>query len=207
MRRMSTSPQVLLVYAQAAKRAGKFDAARMVYQRAINWMKSTGAPDLELRDPIEGLADLDVQLKMYEPAVEGFSWLAERWPEKRWFRYRHGVALGLAGRFKTSAEVLKGLLDAGPPSALVCAKLGLAYLQQNKVELACQYFNEALMLDEYEPTALFQMARVRAIQGNKERAERYLERLLEVEGAEESARELALLLGRARDEEKATDGR
>ncbi len=207
MRRMSTSPQVLLVYAQAAKHAGKFDAARVVYQRAINWLKSTGAPDQELRDPIEGLADLDVQLKIYEPAVEGFSWLAERWPEKRWYRYRHGVALGLAGRFKASAEVLKSLLDAGPPSALVCAKLGLAYLQQNNVELACQYFNEALMLDEYEPTALFQMARVRAIQGNTERAERYLQRLLEVEGAEESARELALLLGRARDEEKTIDGR
>src|SRR5439155_25072845 len=109
--------------------------------------------------------------------------------------------LGLAGRFMASAEVLKNLLADGPPSALVCAKLGLAYLQQNEVELACQYFNEALMLDEYEPTALFQMARVRAIQGNKERAERYLQRLEEVEGATDLARELARLLGRNRDED------
>jgi serine/threonine-protein kinase len=202
MRRMSTSPQVLLVYAQAAKRVGKFDAARIVYQRAITWLKSNGAQDQELRDPVEGLAELDVQLKRYEPAAEGFAWLAERWPGKRWYHYRHAVALGLAGRFRASAEVLKNLVAEGPPSALICAKLGLAYLQQNQVELACQYFNEALMLDEYEPTALFQMARIRAIQGNRERAERYLERLETVEGAGDLAHELARLLGRDRDEEK-----
>lgn len=199
MRRMSTSPQVLLVYAQAAKGVGRLDAARAVYQRAISWLRSDGAQDHELRDPVEGLAELDVQLKKYEPAAEGFAWLAERWPDKRWYRYRHGVTLGLAGRFKASVEVLKQLIADGPPSALICGKLGLAYLQQNQVELACQFFNEALMLDEFEPTALFQMARVRAIQGNRERAELYLQRLHEVEGAGDLAQELARLLGRERD--------
>jgi serine/threonine-protein kinase len=196
MRRTATSPQMLLVYAQAAKRVGRLDAANAVYRRAISWLKSDGAQDHELRDPIEGLAELDIQLKKYEPAAEGFAWLAERWPEKRWYRFRHGVALGLGGRFRASIEVLRNLLDEGPPSALICAKLGLAYLQENDVELACQYFNEALMLDEYEPTALFQMARIRAIQGNKERAERYLHRLEQIEGAGDQARELARLLGR-----------
>lgn len=199
MRRMSTSPQILLIYAQAAKRVGRLDAARAVYQRAITWLTSNGAQDHELRDPVEGMADLDVQLKNYEPAAEGFAWLAERWPEKRWYSYRHGVALGLAGSFRASVEVLKKLLAAGPPSALVCAKLGFAYLQQNQTELACQYFNEALMLDEFEATALYQMARVRAIQGNRERAERYLQRLQQVEGAQDLAHDLARLLGRERD--------
>jgi serine/threonine-protein kinase len=198
MRRMSTSPQVLLVYAQAAKRVGRLDAARAVYQRAISWLRSNGAQEHELRDPVEGMAELDVQLKNYEPATEGFAWLAERWPDKRWYRYRHGVALGLAGRYRASVDVLKQLAAESPPSALVCAKLGLAYLQQNQLELACQYFNEALMLDEFEPTALFQMARVRAIQGNRERAERYLDRLQQVEGASDLALELARLLGRER---------
>jgi eukaryotic-like serine/threonine-protein kinase len=196
MRRTATSPQMLLVYAQAAKRVGRLDAANAVYRRAISWLKSEAAQDHELRDPVEGLAELDVQLKKYEPAAEGFAWLAERWPEKRWYRLRYGIALGLGGRFRASIEVLRKLLDEGPRSALICAKLGLAYLQENDVVLACQYFNEALMLDEYEPTALFQMARIRTIQGNRERAERYLHRLEQVEGAGDQARELARLLGR-----------
>jgi Flp pilus assembly protein TadD len=102
----------------------------------------------------------------------------------------------LEGRFRASIEVLRKVLDEGPRSALICAKLGLAYLQENDVELACQYFNEALMLDEYEPTALFRMTRIRAIQGNKERAERYLHGLEQVEGAGDQAQELARLLGR-----------
>lgn len=115
MRRMSTSPQILLIYAQAAKRVGRLDAARAVYQRAISWLTSNGAEDHELRDPVEGMADLDVQLKNYEPAAAGFAWLAERWPDKRWYRYRHGVALGLAGSFRASVEVLKQP-TAGRPS-------------------------------------------------------------------------------------------
>jgi hypothetical protein len=97
MRRTATSPQMLLVYAQAAKRVGRLDAANAVYRRAISWLKSEGAQDHELRDPVEGLAELDVQLKKYEPAAEGFAWLSERWPEKRWYRFRHGIALGLGG--------------------------------------------------------------------------------------------------------------
>jgi Flp pilus assembly protein TadD len=150
------------------------------------------------------MADLDVQLKNYESAAMGFAWLVERWPDKRWYRYRHAVTLGLSGSFRASVELLKQLLAEGPPSALLCAKLGFAYMQQNQIELACQYFNEALMLDEFEPTALFHMARVRAIQGHRERAERYLQRLQQVEGAEDLAHDLARLLGRERDVHEST---
>jgi hypothetical protein len=44
------------------------------------------------------------------------------------------------------------------------AKIGLAYYQSGQVDQACQYFNEALMLDACEPTALQYLAEIRAIQ-------------------------------------------
>ena len=145
---------------------------------------------------MEGRADVGVRLKRYEEAVEDFSWLAERWPEKRWYRFRHAVALGLAGCFTASIEVLQSLHEEGPATALVCAKLGFGYMQLNQIPLATQYFNEALMLDQYEPVALFHMARIRAIQGRHDKAAQYLERLRSVEGAEREAEELSRLLGR-----------
>ncbi|MBT2989951.1 MAG: protein kinase [Candidatus Thiodiazotropha sp. (ex Ctena orbiculata)] len=196
MQRMSTSPRVLLLYAAAARTVGKIDAAYLVYGRVIRWLRNNGAGDEELRDAMEGRADVGVRLKRYEEAVKDFSWLAERWPEKRWYRFRHAVALGLAGRFADSIEVLQHLHEEAPPTALVCAKLGFAYMQLSQIPLATQYFNEALMLDQYEPVALFHMARIRAIQGRPDKAMQYLERLRGVEGAEQEAQELSRMLGR-----------
>jgi tetratricopeptide (TPR) repeat protein len=147
-----------------------------------------------LRDPIVGRAELDVTMKRYDDAAEGFGWLAERWPKKRWYQYRYGVALGLAGQYRKSIEVLQQLHDDGPATALVCAKIGFAHMQLKHIDLAVQYFNEALMLDEFEPVALFHLARIRAIQGLTDKANTYLTRLKQVEGAEKEARELEHIL-------------
>ena len=194
MQRISTSPRILLLYAAAARMVGKLDAAHLVYQRAIRWLRSNGAGDEELRDPIEGKAELDVLLKHYEKAVDGYAWLVERWPEKRWYHFRHAVVLGLAGRYHDSLAVLLKLHEAGPPTALVCAKIGFVNLQLSNTGLATQYFNEALMLDEFEPVALYHMARIRAIQGQSDKANRYLARLKQVDGAEHDAQELEMMI-------------
>jgi eukaryotic-like serine/threonine-protein kinase len=198
MQRMSTSPQVLLVYGEAAKRVGKYDAALTVFHRALRWIEQHGRPDEEKRDAVEGLAEVNVRLKRYEVAVPHFQFLAERWPERRWYRYRYGVALGLEGstsRLRKSIEVLQGVFDE-ESSAVVAAKIGHAYEELGQTDQACQYYNEALMIDEYEPTALFQLGRIRAIQQRTEKANECLERLLQVEGAEDQARSLARLMGR-----------
>jgi serine/threonine-protein kinase len=194
MQRISTSPRILLIYAAAARAVGKLDAAHLVYQRAIRWLKQHGAEDDELRDPIEGQSELDVMMKRYDEAAEGFGWLAERWPQKRWYQFRHGVALGLAGQYRKSIEMLQKLHNAGPATALVCAKIGFAYMQLKNINLAVQYFNEALMLDEFEPVALYNLARIRAIQGLVEKANIYLTRLKQVDGAEQEARALEQML-------------
>lgn len=195
VQRMSTSPRVLLLYASAARAIGKLETAHLVYQRAIAWLRAQQRPDEELRDAIEGRGELDVELKRYEGAVEAFAWLAERWPQKRWYRYKHAVALGLAGRTRRSLEVLQDLHGEDPTSPLICSKIGLAYLQLNDAERALEYFGEALMRDEHEPHAIFHRARIRAIQGMDDRAQADLERLSRIEGAAELAQELARILG------------
>jgi len=169
MERMSTSPRVLLVYGEAAKRLGKLDAALTVFTRALRWMEQHGWSDEEQRDAVEGLADVNVRLKRYEAAVDRFAFLADRWPDRRWYRYRYGVVLGLAGHYRKSLEILQKLYDEDP-SALIAAKLGVAYEQLRQIEQACQYFGEALMHDEYEPTALCHLGRIRAIQGRVDKA-------------------------------------
>lgn len=194
MERMSTSPRVLLVYAVIACQVGKFDAARIVYQRAIRWLRNHNASDDDLRDAIEGKGSVDIRLKQYEDAVEAFRWLAERWPDKHLYRYRHAVALGLAGHYRDSLRLLQDMHEEGPASALLCAKVGFAHLQLRNAALASQYFNEALMLDAFEPQALYHMARLRAIEGDLDRAEKYLERLRQVDETESQVKELERLL-------------
>ena len=194
LQRMSTSPRLLLVYAAAARAVNRLEVAHLVYQRSIAWLQRHHAGPDELRDPMEGRAELDVRLKLYEDAADAYGFLAENWPEKRWYRYRHGVTLGLAGHYGRAIEVLANLHADGPPSALVCAKLGFAYRQVGQIDVAVQYFNEALMLDQHEPVALAQMAEIRAIQGRYDRALVYLERLETVEGAETDARRLRGML-------------
>ena len=195
IQRMSTAPGVLLLYAEAARRAGQLGAARTVYLRVRDWLRREGRGDDDLRDPVEGLAELDVRLKNYEAAAEGFDWLAVRWPENVWYRYRHGVSLGLVGRCRESIEVLRRVQAELPRNAAVCAKLGFAYLQLRDSQQAVQFFNEALMLDAHEPFALYHLARLRAVQGHPEKARGYLQRLHEVDGAADLAAELARLLG------------
>ncbi len=52
------------------------------------------------------------------------------------------------------------------------------------------------MLDQHEPVALYQMAEIRAIQGRMDKAEQYLARLEQVEGAEDDFQRLRWNLGR-----------
>ena len=184
MQRMSTAPNMLMVYAEVAKRANRFDAARIVYQRVRAWLEQQGASEDLLRDPIEGLAEVQVHLKNYEDAVSGYSWLVERWPERKWYRYRYGVALGLSGRYQSSLEVLLKLQSDHPGLAALCTKVAFAYLQLKRDREAKQFFNEALMLDPHDAFALFHLARLQALKGRIDLAENYYLRLLEVDDAE-----------------------
>ncbi|MCL5670047.1 MAG: serine/threonine-protein kinase, partial [Acidobacteria bacterium] len=196
LRHMTTAPNLLLVYAAAARAVNKLEVAHLVYKRAVSWLRANHAGPAELRDAMEGRSELDVKLKQYDDAAEGYTWLAENFPEKRWYSFRAGVALGLAGRFPDAARVLQALHESGPPTAVVCAKLGFVNRQLGNIDLAIQYFNEALMLDQHEPVALSQMAEIRWIQGRMDKAEQYLARLEQVEGAEDELHRLRQKLGR-----------
>jgi serine/threonine-protein kinase len=196
MQRMSTSPRVLLVYGEALRRVGNYQTALNAYARALRWMEQHGSSDDEKRDAIEGLGEVNVRLKRYEQAVAHFERLAETWPEHHWYRYRYGVSLALEAsdaKLRKSIEVLQSLYDEHP-SALIAAKIGKAYEELGRIEPAGQYYNEALMLDQYEPTALFHLGRIRAIQGRMEKANECLNRLRQIEGAEEEANSLTRLM-------------
>lgn len=196
IQRMSTAPAMLLVFAEAAKRANKWDAARIAYQRVSAWYEMQGAGEDMRRDAVEGLAEVQVRLKNYEDAVKGFNWLAEHWPEKNWYRYRYGISLGLAGRYEASLEVLLKLHADHPGLAALSTKVGFAYLQLKLDREARQYFNEALMLDPCDPFALSCLAKLHALKGRPDLAENYYRRLLEVDDADDLAAELARLLGK-----------
>lgn len=196
LQRFSTTPSLLMVYAAAARAADRYEVAHLVYQRVIGWLRSHGAEDEELRGPLEGRAELDVHFKNYEEAADAYGWLAERWPAKRWYRFRLGVTLGLASRYADAVDALEALHAEGPVSGVVCAKLGLAHRQLGYVKSAVQYFNEALMLDQFEPVALAQLAEIRAIQGRYDKAMVYLERLEHVDGATADAERLRRMLAR-----------
>ena len=195
MQRMSTAPAVLMVYGDAVRRSGKLEAARAVYQRVRKWMEQQGAGDEALRDAVEGLAEVLVQLKLYEEAVQEFAWLVDRWPDRKWYRFRYGVALGMAARYKKSLEILLALQQDHPGLPIICAKIGFAYLQLRRYEEARQYLNEALMLDPEDAYTLYHLARLRALQGREDLAEGYYRRLLDVEDAADLAADLGRLLG------------
>jgi tetratricopeptide (TPR) repeat protein len=202
MQRMSTAPAMLLVYAEAAKRANRWDAARIVYQRVTAWYEQQGVSDEMRRDAMEGLAEVQVRLKRYEDAAKGFAWLVDHWPEKKWYRYRYGIVLGLAGRYDASLEVLLKLQADQPGLAALCTKVGFAYLQLKRDREARQYFNEGLMLDPHDAYALFYLAKVHALKGRPDLAENYYRRLLEVDDSEDLAAELARTLGKTKQESK-----
>lgn len=196
MQRMSTSPRVLLVYGEALRRVGNFQTALTAYSRALRWMEQHGWSDEENRDAIEGLGEVNVRLKRYEQAVVHFERLATNWPEHHWYRYRYGVALALEASdsmLRKSIEVLQSLYEEHP-SALIAAKIGYAYEELRQIDLASQYYNEALMMDLYEPTALLQLGRLRAIQGRMDKADECLNRLRQIEGAEDEAGTLVRLM-------------
>lgn len=193
--RVSTTPSLLFMYAAAARAVNRPQVAHLVYARLVRWLRARGAGPEELREPMEARSELDVQLKHYDDAADGFAWLAEEFPDRRWYRFRAGVAMGLAGRYEDAARSLEALHGEGLASALICAKLGFVHRQMGGIELAIQYFNEALMLDEHEPVALAQMAELRAIQGRMDKAEQYLARLARVDGADDEVQRLRRKLG------------
>jgi serine/threonine-protein kinase len=201
MQRMSTSPRILLIYAEAAKYAGKLELSRAVYEKSWRWMKYNGWSNENMRTASEGLSDLNIKLKKYEEAAKGYEWLSRNWPENRYYTYRYGVALGISGNFEKSIHVLQKLYESGDPSPLISAKIGFAYWQLNDIEQASQYFNEALMFDEFEPTALFGLGYIKAVLGKRGHALNYLDRLRQIEGkeAENHRDKLAQLLGETRD--------
>ena len=194
LQRLSTSPGLLMIYAAAVRAADRLEVAHMVYERVLRWLGGRGANPDERRDATECLADLNVRLKHYDEAADAYGWLLGHWPTRRWYRFRFGVTLGLAGRYPEAVEQLAALHAEGPPSGVICAKLGLAHRQLGDAATAVQYFNEALMLDQFEPVALAQLAEIRAIQGRYDKALAYLERLEQVEGAETDARRVRGML-------------
>jgi tetratricopeptide (TPR) repeat protein len=107
------------------------------------------------------------------------------------------VTLGVAGQYNKSLEILITLQQDHPGLAAICAKIGFAYLQLKRYDEAKQYFNEALMLDEHDAFTLYHLARLRALQGRPDLAERYYERLLGVDEATDLAAELGRLLGKS----------
>ena len=105
---------------------------------------------------------------------------------------RQGLTAG-DHNINQSIEILQKLHEE-EPSSIVAAKIGFAYLQKNETNLACNYFNEAWVFDQYEPTALYHLSRIRAIQGKKDKAMNYLRRLAQVDGVEDRAAQLAKML-------------
>ena len=59
-----------------------------------------------------------------------------------------------------------------------------------------QDFNEALMLDEFEPTVLYHLGHIRVFQRRYDIAYVYFQRLEQVEGVENQAKKLAEMLGK-----------
>lgn len=176
MSRISTNPTVLFLYAHIAKQAGKLDLAKKAYQRLIFWMENEGVSHNKRLEAYEGLGEVSIKLKDYESAVNCFAYLVKHGQEP-WYEFRYGVALGLAARYKDSIKVLEKIYKEQPGNATVCAKIGFAYLQDGNRRLAIQYFNEALMFDKYEPTALYYMAIIRYLDGRVDKAMQYLDSL------------------------------
>ncbi len=75
------------------------------------------------------------------------------------------------------------------------AKIGFAFLQLRESDQAFQYFNEALLLDEFEPAALYHMTRLKAVQSRHDLARNYYERLRGVAGQEANIQGLQQTLG------------
>ena len=193
MQRMSTSPRLLLVYGEAAKRLKRYDTALYVFKRAVACMEQQNHPMEDRREAIEGLADVHVRMKQYDDAAPRYKELVDSYPDNRWYRYRYAIALGLEASDAGINESIKILqqLHEEEASALVAAKIGFAYCQKGDTNQACVYFNEALVYDRFETTALYHLGYIRCVQGQRDKAKVYLARLAQVDGAEDLANKLA----------------
>ncbi len=192
---ISTRPSILTFYADVCQRLGRNQIAKQTYQRIASWHENNGVPVSERKDTLEKLGNLLIHEKDYEAAVTTFAFLTEHFPDDLWLRFRHGVALGLAAEYQKSIDILEAVRAARPNLAVLHAKIGFAFLQLRQSGQAFQYFNEALMLDQFEPTALFHMARLKAVQGRNDLARKYCERLKEIPGQEANGRDLEQDLG------------
>jgi eukaryotic-like serine/threonine-protein kinase len=195
LERLSTKPSLLEYYADLNKQAGRWKIACFTYARIARWMEAHGVPFSERKNILEQLGNLQIEEKNYEDAVHTFQLLYEKFPTDIWVKFKYGVTLGLAAQFRKSIEILEEVRQARPNSATLCAKIGFAYLMIRNQGQAAQYFNEALMMDEFDPTALYHMAILRGIDGRRDRAIFYYQRLSCIEGEEWRARDLARKLG------------
>ncbi len=194
---ISTNPQILEFYADLNRRAGRAEIARSSFERIVGWFDAHGVPLSERRDVLVQLGELQIGEKKYEEAVATYGELTQAFENDVWIKSRYGIALGLASQPRESVRILEEVRSMRPTSALICAKIGFAYLQMKNKAQAEQYFNEALMLDEHEPTALYHLAILCFIDGFPGRAERYHRRLCGIEGQEAKARDLAKKMGLA----------
>ncbi len=192
---LSTRPSILAFYAEVCQKLGRNQIARQTYQRIASWHENNGVPVSERKGNLDKLGNLLIQDKDYEAALATFGYLTENFPDDLWLKFRFGVALGLAAEYQKSIDLLESVRAARPNSAVLHAKIGFAYLQLLNQGQAFQYFNEALMLDAFEPTALFHMARLKAIQGRTDLARKYYDRLKDVPGQELNIQDLEHILG------------
>jgi eukaryotic-like serine/threonine-protein kinase len=192
---ISTNPRILEFFASLNQQVGRTQAARATYERVARWQDARGVPLSERRETLAQLGELLIVEKSYEDAVRTYALLHEAHPDDVLLNVKYGIALGLAARPFDSIKILEDVRGRRPHSALVLAKIGFAYLQGRNVSQAEQYFNEALILDEFEPTALYHLAILRYIGGMPDRARRYFDRLSQVEGQEAQVRDLAMKLG------------
>jgi serine/threonine-protein kinase len=192
---ISTNPRILEFFADLNRRVGRTKVARSTYERVARWQDARGIPPSERRETLAQLGELQVAEKQYEDAVSTFALLHEAQPDDVLVKMHYGIVLGLASRPQESIKVLEEVRSRRPHSATVHSKIGFAYLQAGIVKQAEQYFNEALILDEFEPTALYHLAILRYIGGVHDRAGRYYDRLCKVEGEEARARDLGIKLG------------
>lgn len=192
---ISTRPSILTFYADICQKLGRHQMARQTYQRIAAWHEHNGVPVSERKDTLEKLGNLLIQEKDYEAAVATFTFLTAQFPDDLWLKFRCGVAFGLSAEYAASIDILESVRAARPNSAVLHAKIGFAYLQLRKKDQAFQYFNEALMIDEFEPTALYHMARLKAVQGRNDLARKYYQRLKEIPGQEMNIQDLQQVLG------------
>ncbi len=192
---ISTRPSILGFYADVCQKLGRNQIAKQAFERVASWYENNGVPVSERKDTLEKLGNLLILEKDYEAAVASFDFLTEHFPDDLWLKFRHGVALGLAAEYQRSIDILEVIRAARPNSAVLHAKIGFAFLQLRQKDQALQYFNEALMIDEFEPTALYHMARLKAVQGRNDLARKYYERLKQVPRQEIAIRDLELTLG------------